>query len=192
MDINKLMEGLILYAEENAVPIIQKPALDFLLKIIKENKIETVLEIGTATAYSAINMALAGCTVCTIERDFERYATAFDNVKNFKLENKISLIFHDALLYNTNKQFDLLFIDGAKAQNIAFLEQYRHCLKPGSFVFVDNINFHDLTYNEGKLSRDLNQLTRKIRRYVDYIKQDPTFETHFYDIGDGIALSKLL
>ncbi|NMD37205.1 MAG: SAM-dependent methyltransferase [Christensenellaceae bacterium] len=188
----ELMKNIILYAEENAIPIIQKPALDFLLKTIKENNIKTVLEIGTAIGYSAINMALAGCDVYSIERDFERYSTAFDNVKNFNLEKKITLIFQDALLYNTSKQFDLLFIDGAKAQNIAFLEQYRHCLKPGSFVFVDNINFHDLTYNKCKLSRDLNQLTRKIRRYVDYIKQDTTFETQFFDIGDGIALSKLL
>ena len=188
---DKLIEEMVKYAKDSSIPIIQKPALDFLLKLINENNIENVLEIGTAIGYSAINMAIAGCNVTTLERDFDRYSTAFDYVNKFELQNKIKLVYQDALLYTTNKQYDLLFIDGAKAQNIAFLEQFRHCLKPGSFVFVDNINFHDLTYKQEKISRNLNQLTRKIRRYVKYIEQDESFETTFYNIGDGIALSKL-
>lgn len=186
------MQELLDYAAKHDVPIIQQEGLTFLLKLIREEQIHSVLEIGTAIGYSAINMALCGAQVTTIERDFDYYCLAYDNVRRFALQHSIQLIYADAMLYQTERQFDLLFIDGAKAQSIAFLQQYRHCLHSGSYVLVDNINFHNCTYGEEKLSRDLRELTAKIRRYVDYILQEPDFQTRILDIGDGLCLSRLI
>lgn len=186
------MQELLNYAKVHKVPIIQAEGLAFLLNLIKENHIQSVLEIGTAIGYSAINMALAGATVVSIERNFDSYCIAYDNVRRFGLADKIQLIYADALSYEMDRKFDLLFIDGAKAQSYVFLEQYRHCLKKGSLVLVDNINFHDCTYGEEKLSRDLRELTTKIRRYVDRILQNKDFETKLYNVGDGLCLSRCL
>ncbi len=185
------MQGLLDYAVQHDVPIIQKEGLDFLLRLIQTKHIKTVLEIGTAIGYSAINMALQGASVTSIERDFDYYCTAYDNVRRFGVQDRVQLIYADALMYHTDRQFDLLFIDGAKAQSIVFLEQFQHCLHPGSFVLVDNINFHNCTYGEEKLSRDLRELTTKIRRYVDYITSHNDFDTTLYNIGDGLCLSCL-
>ncbi|MDY5730223.1 MAG: class I SAM-dependent methyltransferase [Eubacteriales bacterium] len=186
------MKEILAYAKTHKVPIIQKEGLDFLLAFIKEHNIKTVLEIGTAIGYSAIHMAQAGCEVVTIEREFDAYCTAYDNVHRFGLQNKIQLIYADAMLYQTERQFDLLFIDGAKAQSILFLKQYYQCLKPGSYVLVDNINFHNCTYGDEVLTRNVREMVTKIKRYVDYIQAQTEFKSTLYPVGDGICVSEFL
>lgn len=191
MDYASKLNAMREYAKEHDVPIMLEDGINFLVNFIKNNNIKTVLEIGTAIGYSAINMALSGANVSTIERDFDYYSEAYKNVKSFGFEDKIQLIFSEALLYNTDRQFDLLFIDGAKSQSINFLNKFKHCLHEGSFVLVDNINFHDITYGNKPLSRDLREMTSKIKEYVEFIKANTDFETKIYNVGDGLCLSKL-
>lgn len=47
------------YAKNYNIPIISKESLSFLLLLLNSKNTKTVLEIGTAIGYSAINMALA-------------------------------------------------------------------------------------------------------------------------------------
>lgn len=186
------MQELIKYAKEHDVPIMQNAGLEFLLELIKNNNIKSVLEIGTAIGYSAINMALVGARVSSIEKEFDYYCEAYDNIRRYGVENNVQLIYCDAMLYNTEKQFDLIFIDGAKAQSINFFNQFRKCMHKGSYVVVDNINFHDYTFTDEPLNRDLRELTSKIRRYVEFIQSNNDFETKLYNIGDGLCVSKLI
>ena len=59
--------------------------------------------------------------VTTIERDEKRYLEALKNVKEFELEDRITLIYNDALNVQLEEKFDLIFIDAAKAQVLSFL-----------------------------------------------------------------------
>ena len=63
------------YAKEKNVPIIEKESIAYLMKYIKANNVQNVLEIGSAIGYSAILMASANqeTKVTTIERDNARY-----------------------------------------------------------------------------------------------------------------------
>ena len=92
-------------------------------------------------------MALTSSDVCvtTIERDKDRYIEAVKNIKEFNLEDRITLILADALAFNTDEQFDLIFIDAAKSQYIKFFEKFSKNLKQKCFIVTDNINFHGLT-----------------------------------------------
>ena len=56
--------------------------------------------------------------ITTVERDKERYEIAKKNISKMKLENQITLVFADALEIEISDNFDLIFIDAAKAQNI--------------------------------------------------------------------------
>ena len=47
------------YAISENIPIMQDDGISFLTTFIIKNQIKTVLEIGTAIGYSAIEMALA-------------------------------------------------------------------------------------------------------------------------------------
>ena len=119
------LEELEKYALENNVPIMQKDGIDFLTNYIKENNIKSILEIGSAIGYSAINWALVDekIHITTIEIDKDRYIEAIDNVKSFEVEDQIDLVFNDAMNVNVQDKYDIIIIDAAKGKNEAFFER---------------------------------------------------------------------
>ena len=182
------------YAKVNNVPIMKDSGIYYLIKYITKNKVKRVLEIGTAIGYSAIMMCNIDkdITVTTIERDKVRYDEAVKNVDLFNYNNRIDLIFGDALEVEIEGKYDLIFIDAAKAQNIKFFEKYKVNLDDNGTIITDNMNFHGLTFMEdtSNLSRNLKQLVRKLKNYHEFLENNEEFSTEFFDIGDGIAISK--
>lgn len=182
------------YAKENNVPIMMDDGIEFLTKYIVKNKKNTVLEIGTAIGYSAIMMALANpnLAVTTIERDEKRYLEALKNIKKLNLENRITLVFNDALCVNIEGKYDLIFIDAAKAQSIKFFEKFEKNLNPGGVIITDNLEFHGLVKKKEEEieSRNLRALVRKVKEYITFLKANDRYETEFLSIGDGISVSK--
>lgn len=180
------------FAHLNNVPIMQKDGIEFLLDYIKNNNIKDILEIGSAIGYSSIKMALLDpkISITTLEKDSKMYSIAHENIDKFNLNNQIEIVNVDALLYETDKKFDLIFIDAAKSQYIKFFELYEKNLKQGGAIVTDNLLFHGLVMNEEKIkNRNTKQLVRKIKKYVEYLKSRDDFDTKFYEIGDGISIS---
>ena len=182
------------YALDNKVPIMVDEGIDYLTTFIIKHQINSVLEIGTAIGYSAIMMALANpnLKVTTIERDKDRYLEAVKNIKKFELEDRITLVFNDALEVNVEGTFDMIFIDAAKGQNIKFFEKYESNLKPHGYIITDNMNFHGLVDKlDAEIeSRNLRGLVRKIRDYRTYLLNNQNYNVELLDIGDGIAVAE--
>lgn len=182
------------YAEVNNVPIMMDEGIDFLTTFILKNHVKNVLEIGTAIGYSTIMMALVdpNVKITTIERDEIRYLEALKNVKAFGLENRITLIYNDAFNVKLDEKFDLIFIDAAKAQNIKFFEMFERNLEYRGVIITDNLKFHGLVdkKEEEIKSKNLRALVRKIKDYVDYLKTNEKYNTEFFEVGDGISVSK--
>ncbi len=182
------------YALDNKVPIMVDEGIDYLTTFIIKHQINSVLEIGTAIGYSAIMMALANpnLKVTTIERDRDRYLEAVKNIKKFELEDRITLVFNDALEVNVEGTFDMIFIDAAKGQNIKFFEKYESNLKPHGYIITDNMNFHGLVDKlDAEIeSRNLRGLVRKIRDYRTYLLNNQNYNVELLDIGDGIAVAE--
>ena len=189
-----MIKDLKKYALDNNVPIMQDEGIDYLTTFIIKHQITRVLEVGTAIGYSAIMMALANpkLKVVSIERDEERYLEALKNVKKFQLEDRITLLFKDALEVKLNDKFDLIFLDGAKGQNINLFEHFERNLVEGGFFITDNIDFHGYVEKDEEeiKSRNLRQLVRKIKSYIDYLKNNPNYVTTFVEKGDGIAVTQ--
>ncbi len=181
------------YALDNNIPIIQKDGIKFIEKYIKDENVKNILEIGSAIGYSSIKMALIdkNINIVTIERDEERYKKAVKNIDDFNLNNRINIILADALEIDIKGKFDLIFIDAAKAQNIKFFEKFKKNLNKNGCIITDNLNFHGLTSNvENIKSKNLKALVKKIINYKIFLKENSEFTTNFYDIGDGISISK--
>ena len=181
------------YAIDNKVPIMVDDGIDFLTTFIIKNQINSVLEIGTAIGYSAIMMALANpnLKITTIERDRERYLEAIKNIKKLELEDRITLIFNDALEVNIEDKFDLIFIDAAKGQNIKFFEKFSNNLNNEGFIITDNMNFHGLVEKEDEIqSRNLRGLIRKIKEYKEYLLNLTDYHVEFLTVGDVIAIAE--
>lgn len=177
------------YAKDHGIPIICDDGLLFLKNIFEKQEIKTVIEIGTAIGYSAIFMAEQGCEVITYERNPEMIELA---KKNFVVYNKqITLVAEDALLSAYQpKMANMLFIDAAKAQYQKFFEKYTPYLNEGGIVVCDNLNFHHLDPN--KVNRNTRQLLKKISEFKNYLKENKLYETTFYEVGDGMSVSKKL
>jgi O-methyltransferase family protein len=181
------------YAEEENVPIMQRDGINFLVEQIIKKDVKNILEIGTAIGYSTIIMAFIrdNIKITSVERDEKRYLKAVKNVKKAHLEDRINLIFNDALEVNIKDKYDLIFIDAAKAQNIKFFEKFKDNLNEKGLIITDNMNFHGLTEKEEEIkSRNLRALVRKIKNYRKYLEENTEFKTEFLNIGDGIAISK--
>ncbi len=181
------------YAEDNNVPIITDEGIDYIRNYIKENNIKRILEVGAAIGYSSILMALTDeeITITTIERDEKRYLEAVKNIKKFHLQERITLLYKDAFDVELDEEFDLVFIDAAKAQNTKFFEKFSTNLAKQGTIITDNMNFHGLVEDESKIeSRNLRALIRKVKAYHEFLENNEDYKTEFLNIGDGLAVSK--
>ena len=180
------------YAYNNHIPIMLKDGINYLTNYIKKNNVKRILEIGSAIGYSAICMASVDddIHVVTIEKDSLRYDEALKNINDFNLSDRISIINDDALECDIHGEYDLIFIDAAKAQYIKFFEKYKHNLNKDGVIVSDNLDFHGMVDNVDSISnRNTKQLVGKIIKYIDFLKNNEEFDTEFISIGDGIGIS---
>lgn len=172
----------------NQIPIIQDEVCSILKLLIETFHIKKVLEIGTATSYSAHVMASSGADVWTIERNTSRYEIAKKFLKDSDYQSQIHLIFDDALTHVLKENdFDLIFIDAAKSQYITFFEKYQHHLHPNGLMIVDNIFFHHL--DPLSVKRPTRQLLKKIEKFKLFLSSHASFHSHIIDYGDGLSIS---
>mgnify|MGYP001028871228 CR=1 FL=1 len=181
------------YAEANNIPIIELDSIKFIMKYIRLNNVQKVLEIGTAIGYSAILMANASETVeiTTIEKDEKRYREAVKNVNACGLDKRIEIVYNDAMDVNlSGRTYDLIFIDAAKGGYIKYFEKFCHYLSPGGVIITDNLNFHGLVKNKNAIkSKNLRGIVDKIEKYIDFLNNNEDYITKFYEIGDGLSVS---
>ncbi len=184
------------YAIENHVPILQDVSLDLILLVLKLKRPNSILEVGTAIGYSAINFSkyLDGenSHILTVEKSEDMYKEAIKNIKNVGLEEKITVINADATEYlptlDENDKYDVVFIDAAKGQYLVFLENALRVIKKGGIIIADNVYFKGRVlsgYNEHRHRT----ATNRLRKYLELVTEDETLDTTVFNIGDGVAIS---
>ena len=182
------------YAEVENVPIMEDDGIEFLTSFIAKKEIKNILEIGTAIGYSAIRMALVAndIHITTIERDEARYLEALKNIKKFHLEDRITLMFNDALNIELNDTYDLIFIDAAKGKNIEFFTHFEKYLSKNGVIITDNMGFHGyVEMNEEEIpSKNIRGIVRKIKDYIYFLENNMQYKTIIYKIGDGVAVTE--
>ena len=180
------------YAKDNNIPIMLKDGIEYLCDYIKKHNIKSILEIGSAIGYSSIMMALVNknIKIMTIEKDLNRYNIAVSNIKKFNLEKQITILNEDALNFETNEKFDLIFIDASKGNNINFFNKFKNNLNNNGVIITDNLSFHGLVEDE-RLIKTKNQrsLVNKIKNYLDFLDNNNDFITTYVDVGDKISIS---
>lgn len=181
------------FAQGHSVPIIKDPSLNFITDYIKTHDVHSILEIGSAIGYSAINFAKAGDEVFvdTVEFDIERYQLAVKNIAESGLMDRITIYLGDAARFDFTRKYDLIFIDGPKAQNLKMFIKFQKNLSENGVIITDNLSFHGMVENQS-LTHNYStiKMVRKIARYVTFLKENPEFTTTFYEIGDTISVSK--
>ena len=192
----KELEKIKQKALEEHIPIIMDDTLEVVDRILKEVQPKRILEIGTAVGYSAMCFSeyLQGDgKIDTIERDEERIAEAKVNIKNVGVEDKINIYEGDAveILPTLNEKYDVVFIDAAKGKYPFFLKEALRMIKPTGVILADNILY------KGYVMSDYNKhkqrtAVRNLREYIKEVTENPNIETEILEVGDGLAVSKII
>ena len=191
---NKI-ETLREYAEQNAVPIVDRLSLEMIKQLIRIHRAKNILEIGTAIGYSSMQFASVSndIHITTIERDEEMITQAKSNFKTYGYSSQIRLIEGNALeQYNevNDKQYDIIFIDAAKAQSKKFFEYYTPLLRNGGLVITDNVLYHGFVSNIDIVrSRNVKQMVKKVQKFNDWLISLENYSTNFINMDDGLAIS---
>ena len=187
------MDDIELYAKENKIPIMQKDGILYLMDYIKENKIKSILEIGSAIGYSSLMMASISddIKIITAEKDRERYNIALKNINKYDLNKQIDIRLIDACDLVLEDKFDLIFIDAAKGKNTFFFNKFKDNLNKDGVIITDNLSFHGLVEDDNLIkTKNQRGIVNKIKDYINFLDNNKEFVTTYVSVGDKIAISK--
>ena len=81
--------------------------------------------------------------------------------------------------------FDMAFVDGDKRTYIETYEMVMSVLKPGGYILADNTLWDGHVIDP---AYDRDQQTQGIRKFNDFIAQDPRVEVVILPLRDGLTL----
>ena len=189
------LEALYGRARQEHIPVIRRETGALIRFLIKEKQPKQILEVGTAIGFSALFMqsCFPDCRIDTIERDKERAAAARENFARFPGGEKITLYEGDAarvLEELPEDTYDLVFMDAAKGQYIAFLPEVKRVLRDGGLLISDNVlRGGDIIASRYAVTRRNRTIHSRMREFLQAITKDEDFVTGVLTVGDGVALS---
>ena len=168
----------------------------FLELITKISKAKKILEIGIFTGLSTLSMALAlpdDGSLVALDKNKETSKIALDFFKKANQNKKIKTIIKPALesLKEIKKEsisFDIIFIDADKGNYQKYYDEVIDLTKKEGLIIIDNVLWH------GEVAdRDNNEtLTKTIRDFNNYVKNDKKTEQVIIPIGDGLTVCRKL
>ena len=190
------LEKIKVKALENHIPIIMDDTLEVVGDLLNKIKPKFILEIGTAVGYSAMCFSKyisEGGYIDTIEREHERVEEAKKNIELVGILDKINIIEGDAveILPTINKKYDVVFIDAAKGKYPFFLKEALRLINKNGYIIADNVLY------KGYVMSDYNKhkqrtAVRNLREFIAEITKNPTLETKILEVGDGLAITKVI
>ena len=166
---------------------LQGRLLKMLVQMIQPQR---VLEVGTFSGYSALSMAEGlpeGGRLYTFEINDEMEDFTRPWIENSPVADKITFLIGDAMQEapRLGVEFDMAFIDGDKRTYCECYDMVLSILRPGGFIVTDNTLWDghviDPVY-------DNDQQTQGIRRFHEYVAQDPRTEQVILPMRDGLTL----
>ena len=176
------LEELEKKAHADGIPIIRKPAQSLLKYLLAQNRPSSILEIGTATGFSAIFMAT--CATGDVH---------IDTIENY--DKRICLMEGDAQsiiedLEARHRTYDMIFVDAAKAQYISYLPVCKKLLATGGVLVSDNVLFDgDIVLSRFAVRRRDRTIHSRMREYLRALSEDEELVTTILPIGDGMTIS---
>ena len=188
------------YAEKYAVPIMRNNTAELISNFVNQNNPSHILEIGTAIGYSGIIMLEnSKADLTTIEHNSNYIKIAKANFKQHKLNKRVKILKGDCLVIlaklacnrKNHGFFDIIFLDGPKAQYENMLELIILLLKTNGVLIVDDVLFHKYLNQEGKVSRRFKTIESRLKNFIEKCKTHPKL-TNFkiHEIDDGVIFAR--
>ena len=161
---DELLLGLEDEAREEGIPIVGPVVGHLLYLLVRANQGRKVLELGTATGYSAIFLGRAcrenGGRLVTLEWDPVMAERAKANLQRAELSPLTEVRVGSALelMESMEGPYDLIFMDLDKEYYLPALSSCRRLLRPGGLLLVDNVGFRGADPFNKTISSDLDWL----------------------------------
>ena len=151
---------------------------------------KNILEVGTFSGYSAICLAEGlreGGKLYTFEINDEMEDFTRPWIEESSVADKIDFRIGDANVEapKLGVMFDMAFVDGDKRTYIETYEMVMSVLKPGGYILADNTLWDGHVIDP---AYDRDQQTQGIRKFNDFIAQDPRVEVVILPLRDGLTL----
>jgi predicted O-methyltransferase YrrM len=144
-------DELLLKLEEEArqekIPIVGPLVGELLFLLARATQARRILELGTATGYSAIYLARGSepqhGQVITLEASPQMAARARANCAQAGLSERVEVREGEALalMDDLAGPFDLIFLDIDKESYLPALDRSQRLLRLGGLLFADNVGF---------------------------------------------------
>lgn len=194
MDYSELLLELEAFAQNYAVPIVEKEVRDCLGMFLKIQQPTRILELGTAIGYSAIYFAhlLPDAHITTIERNPQMIGWAKENIAKAGLNERITLLEGDAkeILPTLEQGYDCIFMDAAKGQYNAFFELLEPLWLPEGVLYADDVYFHGMLHDKEKFRKRKVTIVKRLREYLEMIQTREGYSSVVLPVGDGLAVTR--
>lgn len=164
-----------------------------LLKMLVEMvRPRNILEVGTFSGYSAICMAEGlgdGGRLYTFEINDEMEDFTRPWIEGSAVAGKIDFRIGDAITETPKLgvTFDMVFIDGDKRTYVETYEMALSVLRPGGFILADNTLWDGHVVDA---NYDHDGQTLGIRKFNDYVAEDPRVEVVMLPLRDGLTVMR--
>lgn len=146
---DSLLRALEAEAESESIPIVGPVVGELLFVLSRATGAQNILELGTATGYSAIYLG-RGCepaqgNVLTLEYDATLAKRARKNIARANLSQTVTVLEADVLeaLPTLAGPYDFVFMDIEKQDYAAALGHLGAIVRPGGLLIADNTAFKD-------------------------------------------------
>ncbi len=174
-------------------PATEDETLNLLLAVARMRAPKRILEIGTAEGLTSVALLLEceQAHITTIENDSDRYLSALKNLEDFGVKNRADVKFGDAadVLPALSEAFDLIFLDGPKAQYIHYLPRLKQLLSARGVLFADDVLLYGWVSGKTEVPYKRRSIVERLREYLSAVSADPDLITSILDIGEGVAIS---
>jgi hypothetical protein len=166
-------------------------------KVMKPGSV--IVDVSSNSAYILPSFIIPKKVYPLAETNEEKFVSAL--IKRAKLAKELFLKFNvdkkidfnvcDAVSFETEKHFDLIFIDAAKKKNSLFLDKFSKNLNEDGIIIVDNMNMDD--FNQMAKEKKQIYYEKVNNEFKNYVFNSNKYDaTLFDDIGDGIMVIKLI
>jgi len=179
---------------EKKIPIISYEVGRLLESIVFLLKPESILEIGCAEGYSSyflIKNMPEYSSYTGIDLNKERLYKAKQFISSNYPELDCSFFGGNALniIPTLEKEFDFIFIDGAKFEYPHYLIAVIEKLKAQATIITDNIFYSEKIFSNIIKEHDKKSVAG-LKNFIELINNKNMFDTVFIDIGDGVSISR--
>lgn len=180
-------------AKQGLDPTAADETLALLLSVARMRAPARILEIGTAEGLTACALLLEcpRAELVTIENDAERHARARQNFAAFGVGERVRSLLGDAaeILPALQGAFDLIFLDGPKAQYIHYYPILKELLAPRGVLFADDVLLYGWVDGRVPPPPRRRSIAARLREYLDAVQSDADLITCIFEAGEGAAVS---